>query len=78
MCAAQVVYSVVGAADELDEEDAVDAARRGLFAKEALAEGAVAVSLPAKLALTLATSSVPHKSRLDELARRRPECGARC
>ena len=63
-------------AEQLDEEDGVDAARRGLFAKEALAEGAVAVTLPAKLALTLASSSLPHKSRLNKLARRQPECGA--
>ena len=74
--ARQVVYSVVGA-EELDDEDAVATARRGLFAKEALAEGAVAVTLPASLVLTLATSSMPHKSRLDKLARQRPECGAR-
>ena len=69
---------MLGAEDEQleDDDDAVDAARRGLFAKEALAEGAVAVTLPAKLALTLATSSLPHKSRLSKLARRRPECGA--
>ena len=69
---------MLGAEDEQleDDDDAVDAARRGLFAKEALAEGAVAVTLPAKLALTLASSSLPHKSRLNKLARRQPECGA--
>ena len=75
--AAQVVYSVLGAdAEQLEDDEAVEAARRGLFAKEALGEGAVAVTLPAKLALTLATSSLPHKSRLRKLAKRRPECGA--
>ena len=72
-----MVYSAVGAdADELEDEDAVNAARRGLFAKEALAEGAVAVTLPAKLALTPAASSMPHKQRLGKLARHKPECGA--
>ena len=72
-----MVYSAVGAdAEELDDEDAVNAARRGLFAKEALAEGAVAVTLPATLALTLAASSMPHKQRLGKLARHKPECGA--
>ena len=58
------------------DDDAVDAARRGLFAKEAVAEGAPVATIPAALVLTLASSALPHKSRLHTLAQRRPECGA--
>ena len=69
-----MVYSLVGADD--GDEDAVDAARRGLFAKEALSEGAAVATIPARLVLSLPRSVLPHKSRLDALALRRPECGA--
>jgi hypothetical protein len=71
-----VVYSLVGVDDDGDD-DAVDAARRGLFAKEAVAEGAAVATLPASIVLSLHRSSMPHKRRLDSLAQKRPECGAR-
>jgi hypothetical protein len=73
---AQVVYSLVDVEDDGDD-DAVAAARRGLFAKEAVAEAAAVAALPASLVLTLGRSSLPHKRRLDALAQKRPECGAR-
>ena len=72
----QVVYSLVGVDDE-DDEETVAAARRGLFAKEAVAEGAAVASLPAALVLSLHRSAMPHKRRLDSLAQKKPECGAR-
>ncbi len=72
----QVVYSLVGVDDDGDD-DAVDAARRGLFAKEAVAEGAAVATLPASIVLSLHRSSMPHKRRLDNLVQKRPECGAR-
>ena len=73
--ATQVVYSEVGA-DE-DDEEAMQTARRGLFAKEAVAAGAPLVTLAAPLVLTLARSSLPHKRSLDAVAQQRSECGAR-
>ena len=66
---------MVGADDD-DDEAELAAARRGLFAKEAVAEGASVATVPAPLVLTLARSALPHKHRLDKLARRKPECGA--
>ena len=70
------MYSLVGADEDADDAT-VAAARRGLFAKEAVAEGAPVVTLAAAQVLTLARSSLPHKRSLDAVAQQRPECGAR-
>jgi hypothetical protein len=73
------VYSQVS-----DDDDAAGAGagasaspRRGLFAKEALASGALVVTLPPRLPLTLHASSLPYKRRAARLDAARPECGAR-
>ncbi len=51
--------------------------QRGLFAKEPLASGALVVTLPPRLPLTLHASSLPYKRRAARLDAARPECGAR-